>query len=90
VSPAWGFWGLIANRYSKFRVLLSGENSGRACRRVFGLFLSDKLAATLLDEDFPRGNAYTRSILLPGCAERAEAFLMWQLYADCASLDACT
>lgn len=90
MSPACGVRDHLANLYSKFRVLLSGEDLGRACRRVFGSFLSDKLAATLLDEDFPRGKAYTRSILLPGCAECAEVFLMWQLYAECVSLDACT
>ncbi len=53
-------------------------------------FLLDEVAVTLWDEDFPRGKAYTRSILLQGCAENAEAFLMLQRCADYVSLDACT
>ncbi len=56
----------------------------------FASFLLDEVAVTLWDEDFPGGQAYTRSILLQGCAERAEVFLMLQLCADCVSLDAST
>ncbi len=53
-------------------------------------FLLDEVAAALWDEDFPRGKAYTRSILLQGCAENAEAFLMLQRYAGYVILDAGT
>ncbi len=89
VGPACGFWDHIVNRFSKFPLLLSGECLERAGRRFLGSFLLDKVAVTLSDEDFPRGEAYTRSILLQGCAERAEAFLMLRQCADYVSLDAC-
>ncbi len=61
-----------------------------AGRRVFGSFLLDNIAVTLWDEDFPCGKAYTRNILLRGCAERAEAFLMLHPRADFVSFEACT
>lgn len=76
MGPACRFWDHIANRFSEFPVLLSGGRLERAGWRVFGSLLSDEFAGTLWDEDFPRSEAYTRSILLQGCAERAEAFLM--------------
>ena len=53
-------------------------------------FLWDEVAVTLWDEDSPGGKAYTRNISLQGGAERAEAFLMLQRYANFVSLDACS
>ena len=37
-------------------------------------FLLDQASVTLWDEDFPGGQAYTRSMLRQDCAERAQAF----------------
>ncbi len=82
MSPACGFWDHLANRFPKFPVLLSSPREERAGRRVLEPFLLDKVAVTLSDEDLSRGKAYTRSILLQGCAESAEAFLMLQRCAD--------
>ncbi len=89
MGPAYAFWDHNENRFSTFPVLLSGERLERAGRSVVGWFLLDKVAVTLSDEDLSRGRAYTRSILLQGCAERAEAFLMLQRCADYVSFDAC-
>ncbi len=85
MDPVRAFWDPIANRFSKFPVLLSGVRLERAGRRVFESFLSDKFAVNLWDEDFPRSKAYTRSILQQGCVEIAGAFLMLQLCVSCAS-----
>jgi hypothetical protein len=51
-------------------------------------FLWDEVAVTLWDEDSPGGKAYTRSILLQGYAESAEAFLVSRLYANIVFFDA--
>ena len=44
--------------------------------------LWDEVAVTLWDDDSRGGKAYTRSILLQGCAESAEAFLVSRLCAN--------
>lgn len=80
----------IENRFSKFSLLLSGERWERAGRSVCVSFLLDEVALTLWDEDSPGGEVYTRNIVLQGCAESAEEFLLLRRCADFVSIDACS
>jgi hypothetical protein len=90
VARADAFWDAFENRLSRFLPLLNGVRLAKAARSAFIPFLLDEVPAALWDEDFPRGKAYTRSILLQGCAANAEAFLMLQRYAGYVILDAGT